>query len=38
MFSLEVSSYKNANQPCFYEGQTWRENGEPRHHVLELLV
>jgi hypothetical protein len=35
---LEVETYKDANQPCFYEGETWRKDGEPRHCVLSSLA
>jgi len=35
---LEVGTYKDANQPCFYEGETWRKDGEPRHYALDLIA
>jgi len=35
---LEVKTYKDANQPCFYEGEAWRKDGEPRHRALSLLA
>ena len=35
---LEVETHKDANQPCFYEGKTWRKDGEPRHGALDLLA